>query len=338
MDRHGWTSLPRAELEMPALGLGAAPLGGLFAMVDDDSAARTIEHAWTAGIRYFDTAPLYGFGLSERRLGRALRSRERDDYVLSSKVGRLLRADAPPDPAQFHEGEAIYKAETGLNPVFDYSRDGVRRSIEESLERLGVDRIDIAYVHDPDDHIEEALGQALPALAELRDEGMVRGIGAGMNQTPALLRLVTEFECDVILCAGRYTLLDFEAHDELFPACLERGTAVVAGGVFNSGILADPRPGATFNYIPAPDELVARAQRIQEHCERHAVALTTAAVQFVAAHPAVTTVLVGARSPDEVEGAVGATQATIPDALWDDLTADGLLRSDLPQPKGHQHG
>ena len=294
------------------LALGCAPLAGLYAPVEEAEARATVDAAWDAGVRAFDTAPLYGFGVSEQRVGAALRERPRDELVLCTKVGRLLgpRTGAPgPEAAQF-------PAAPPLAPRFDFSRDGVLRSFEASLERLGVERIDVVHVHDPDEHMEAALEQAYPALEELRAQGLVRAIGAGMNQAPALARLVREADLDCVLLAGRYTLLDRSAAAGLLPACAERGVAVIAGGVFNSGILAG---GATYDYAPAPAAVVARVRRMRAACERHGASLTAAALQFPLRHPAVACVLVGARSPAELREAARLLADLVPAALWDEL-------------------
>jgi D-threo-aldose 1-dehydrogenase len=302
--------LGKTPLHVTQLGLGTAPLGGLFEAVSDDTAHRVIDAAWEAGIRYFDTAPLYGHGLAERRLGAVLGSKPRDEFVLSTKVGRLLRADAPPEPGQ------AYKGVPPVNPVFDFSYDGVMRSVEESLSRLGFDRIDVLHIHDPDDHFEEASTGAYRALDRLRSEGSIGAVGAGMNQSEMLVRFARAADFDCFLLAGRYTLLDRSGAVELLPLCVERRIAIIAGGVFNSGILADPRPGATFNYTTAPPELVRRAEELKAVCDRLGVDLKAAAIQFPLRHPAVATVLTGCRSVEELEENVRAFQTAIPDELW----------------------
>lgn len=300
---------------MTRLGLGTAFLGNLFVAVSDDEAHRVVEAAWDAGMRFFDTAPLYGHGLAERRLGAVLRTKPRDDFVLATKVGRLLRAGAPPEPGQ------SYVDVPPVNPVFDFSYDGVMRSVEESLERLGLDRIDILHIHDPDAHFEEALTGAYPALDRLRSEGSIGAVGAGMNQweMPARFARAADFDC--FLLAGRYTLLDRSGASELLPLCVERGIAIIAGGVFNSGILASPRPGGTFNYQAASPEVIAQARRLDEICSRRGVPLKAAAIQFPLRHPAVPVVLTGCRSVSEVEQNVSAFQTPIPDDLWKELDA-----------------
>ena len=281
----------------------------------DDEAHRVVEAAWQAGIRFFDTAPLYGHGLAEQRLGAVLRAKPREEFVLATKVGRLLRADAPPEPGQ------AYKGVPPVNPTYDFSYDGVMRSVEESLARLGLDRVDVLHIHDPDEHFEDALAGAYRALDRLRAEGTIRAVGAGMNQAEMLVRFAREADFDCFLLAGRYTLLDRTAAAELLPLCVEKSIAIIAGGVFNSGILANPRPGTTFNYQPAPPELVDRALRMQEICARHGVELKAAAIQFPLRHPAVASVLTGCRSVREVEENVRMFQAPIPSSLWDELDA-----------------
>jgi D-threo-aldose 1-dehydrogenase len=317
-------------LRVSALALGTAPLGNLFAPVAEDDAEATVRSALAAGLTFVDTAPHYGLGLAERRLGRLLAGRPRDGFVVSTKVGRLVRPLAPGETA---DPEGYVGTPPGRR-VWDFSRDGVRRSLEESLERLGLDRVDVVLVHDPDDHEREAREQAFPALAELRDQGAVGAIGAGMNQAEMLTRFVRDLDLDLVLVAGRYSLLDQGALAELLPACAARGTAVVVGGVFNSGLLADPRPGATFDYLPAAPELVARAVRLAEVCARHGVHLRTAALAFPFGHPAVTSVLVGARSAGEVADAVAAFERPVPGDLWAELVAAGLLPDHVPTPAG----
>ncbi|TMG22683.1 MAG: aldo/keto reductase [Chloroflexi bacterium] len=313
------------SLQVTRLGFGTAPLGGLFQALADDEAHRVVEAAWSAGIRFFDTAPQYGNGLAEQRLGTVLRAKPRDQFVLATKVGRLLRAGAPPQSETFPDAPP-------LNPVFDFSYDGVMRSVEESVARLGIERIDILHIHDPDDHFAEALSEAYPALDRLRAEGTITAVGAGMNQAEMLARFAREANFDCFLLAGRYTLLDQVGLKELLPLCAERGIAIIAGGVFNSGILADPTPGTHYNYKAAPDELVQRAGRIKAVCERHGVSQKAAAIQFPLGHPAVQTVLTGCRSVDELNENVEAFQAPIPPAAWDELKADGLLVADAPVP------
>ncbi len=298
-------------VEITRLGLGCAPLGNLFEAMTDADAAATVIAAWDAGIRFFDTAPLYGHGLSERRLGETLRAYPRDEFIVSSKVGRLLRPDADFDPG-------IFRIPHGVAPVFDYSADGVRRSIEESLERLGLDRLDVVLVHDPDDHEQAALDGAFPALLALRDEGVVRAIGAGMNQAEMLDRFVDRVDLDCVLLAGRYTLLD-DSGDALVRRCAERGVGVIVGGVFNSGVLAGAPRSPTFDYAPADQRIVERVDALRATCARHDVALPAAALQFALRNPAVGSVVVGAADPHEVRADVEWVGVPIPPELWTEL-------------------
>jgi D-threo-aldose 1-dehydrogenase len=290
------------------LGLGGAPLGNLYEPVSEEEARATVDAAWDAGVRFYDTAPLYGHGLSERRLGEALRGRPRDQYRVSTKVGRVLVDGVDPD--------SVFVDVPPVRPVFDFSHDGVLRSFEASLERLGLDRVDVLLVHDPDDHEADALAGAFPALRRLRDEGVVGAIGAGMNQTAMLARFVDEAAVDCVLVAGRWTLLDRRAGDELLPLCAERGVDVIAGGVFNSGLLARPADGATYDYATASADLVAAARRIDAVCREHGVPIRAAAMAFAARHPSVTTVLTGARAADEIRSNAADFARPVPDELW----------------------
>ena len=322
----------QGRLELPRIGLGTAPLGGLFRPTEDAEATEAVRAAYALGVRYFDTAPLYGYGLAEQRLGRGLQEKPRHEFVVSTKVGRLLRADAPPDVSQFHKGEPYYKGTPPVNPVFDFSYDGVMRSVEESLERLGLDRVDILYIHDPDRYHNAALEGAYKALASLRSEGSVAAIGVGMNAWEPLAQFAREADFDCFMLAGRYTLLDQSALPELLPLCLERGIGVIAAGVYNSGVLADPRAKARFNYIPAPAELVERAVRIETVCNRWNVPLRAAALQFPFGHPAVASVVVGCRTAAAVQDNLNLFRVPIPAGLWQDLVAEGLLPEGVPHP------
>jgi D-threo-aldose 1-dehydrogenase len=333
--------LGRTGLRVTRLGFGAAPIGGLYEAVADADAQATIERAWELGIRTFDVAPLYGYGAAERRLGAALAGRPRDEFVLSTKVGRLVRRAEAIEPTDDVDPQAIdgredafYVRSEPVRMVFDYSADGIRRSIEESLARLGLDRIDIALIHDPDTHWEAAIDEAFPALARLRDEGVIRAIGVGMNQSPMLARFAREGDFDVFLLAGRYTLLDQEALGELLPLCVERNIALLVGGVMNSGILADPRPGGRFDYAPAPPAVVERARRLAATCARHDVPLRAVAVQFPLAHPAVRSLIAGVRRIDHLEEYPGLMAQPIPAALWAELRAQGLIDPAAPVPGG----
>jgi D-threo-aldose 1-dehydrogenase len=308
----------RTDVQVSRLGLGLAPIGGLFAPVDEAQARATVEKAWELGIRYFDVAPLYGNGLAERRAGPVLAAKPRAEFALSTKVGRLLRAGGGDE-------QDIWAEPATVTPVFDFSAEGVRTSYAESLARLGLDRADILHLHDPDDHFEQAAAEALPALAELRRRGRIGAVSAGMNQAKMLADLVRTGGLDCVLLAGRFTLLDQSGAAELLPLAAERGVSVIAAGVFNSGLLADPRPGATYDYVPAPPELLDRALAIRQVCERHGVPLRAAAIQFPLTHPAVACVLVGGRSPAEVADAVRMSSVPIPGALWSDLRTEGLI-------------
>jgi D-threo-aldose 1-dehydrogenase len=317
-------------IALTPLGFGGAPLGNLYAPLPDADAAGAVDAAWDCGVRFFDTAPHYGLGLSERRLGAALRPRPREEYVLSTKIGRILEPLA--EPGGDFDAAGGFAVPVTHRRVWDFSRDGVRRSLAESLERLDLDRVDIVFIHDPDDHRREAFEEAYPALEELRAEGVVRAIGAGMNQSAMLADFARETDVDVLLLAGRYTLLEQGALDDLLPVCEARGVAVVAAGVFNSGLLARDRPpeDATYDYAPAPAELIERARAIAVVCERHGVSLPAAALAFPGRHPAVACVLVGARAGGEVERNAGLLAAPVPDELWQELKAEGLLRADAP--------
>jgi D-threo-aldose 1-dehydrogenase len=312
--------LGRSGVAVSEISFGGAAIGNLFTAVTDDDARAAVDAAWDGGIRYFDTAPHYGLGLSERRLGAALRDRPRGEYVISTKVGRLLEPARSTGPAAGGGRDAEgFDVPGNLVRRLDYSADGVRRSLEASLGRLGLDRVDIALIHDPDAHGEQALREAYPALARLRAEGVVGAIGVGMNQTEMLTRFVRETDIDVVLVAGRYTLLDQTAADALLPAALERGVSVIAGGVFNSGVLAAPTPDATYDYAAAPGSLISRALRLQEICAQAGVPLRAAAARFPLAHPAVASVLIGARNAAEVTDAIELRGLDIPPELWESL-------------------
>ncbi|MEV0378401.1 aldo/keto reductase [Nonomuraea sp. NPDC050643] len=308
------------RIELPRRGFGGAPIGNLFEEVPEEQARATIDAAWDQGVRLYDTAPHYGLGLSERRLGAALAGRS--GYVLSTKVGRLL---VPASSGGRRDGEG-FDVPADLERVWDFSRDGVRRSLAESLARLGLPAIDIALIHDPDDHVEQAIEQAYPALAEARAEGSVRAIGVGMNQWQAPLRFVQETDIDVVMLAGRYTLLD-QSGLPLLEECVKRGVRVLAAGVFNSGLLATGEPAGTYNYQPAPEPMVERARRIAAVCERHGVTLPQAAMAFPLRHPAIATVVLGARAPQEVVANAALWSRPVPDALWAELEAEELLQA-----------
>lgn len=313
-------------MTMTEIGLGAAQLGNLYRETTDAEAAATIETAWQAGIRMFDTAPHYGLGLSERRVGALLSGYPRDEYLLSTKVGRLLVPSPELADRQDSEGFAVPAAS---RRELDYSRDGVLRSIEASLERLGLDRIDIGYLHDPDDpeHFAVASTEGIGALIELRDQGVLRGVGAGMKDAAPLAELIRRADVDVIMCAGRLTLLDNTAHDELIPLARERGVGIVAAGVYNSGLLATAQPqgDATYDYAPANAALLARARDLAARCERHGVTLPDVAIAYTLAEPSVVCTVVGARGQSQVTSTMTRYHTVVPDALWVELASDGFI-------------
>jgi D-threo-aldose 1-dehydrogenase len=323
--------VPGTPLAVSELSLGCAQLGNIYREVSDADARSTVDTAWELGLRYFDTAPHYGLGLSERRLGAALSSRRRDDYVLSSKVGRVL------DRVDIVHGldDQGFVVPATHRRRWDFSREGIRRSLEESLERLGLDRLDIVYLHDPDEHWTEVLATGYAALEELRSDGIVCAIGAGMNQSAMLTDLVRETDVDVVMLAGRYTLLEQGALDDLLPLCRERGVVVVAAGVFNSGLLARAHPAGDvkYDYVEAPRELVERAHAIARVCERHGTTLPGAALAFPLAHPAVASVCVGARSAAQMQRNASLYGEKIAPDLWSELKAERLLRDDAPVPR-----
>jgi D-threo-aldose 1-dehydrogenase len=303
------------------LGLGTAPIGNLQGLHGDSEAAKIVELAYEVGVRYVDTAPYYGCGVAERRVGAVLQAKGRESFVLSTKVGRLIRAGDEGEPCA-----------SGLRSVFDFSYDGVMRSLEESLERLGLDRVDILFIHDPDAHYDGAVRGAYPTLRRLRDEGTVGAIGVGMNGAEMLVRFARETDVDCFLLAGRYTLLDQSGLAELFPLCTERGIGIVAGGVFNSGVLANPSPQASYFYRPVPEEVLHRVHNIERICRRYDVPLKAAAIQFPLGHPAVRSVLVGVESCDELRDDIALFQHPIPPELWRDLQREGVLAPDAPLP------
>lgn len=304
------------------LGFGASAIGGLFTPVSEDEGTAVARAALDIGLRYIDTAPLYGLGASERRVGAALGEVAREDFTISTKVGRLVRRK----PATFETlPEGMWHVPDELKPVFDFSRDGVRRSLVESLERLDLDAVDIALVHDPDGFVDRVITETLPALRELCDEGLVRAVGIGMADTDALEQIVRAAPVDCVLIAGRFTLLDQTAHAGLLPACARENVGVILGGVFNSGILADPASAARFDYLPAEPSLVGRACQIAAICAGHGVPLPAAALQFGFRHPAVRTVLTGVRSTVELTANVTHFNLEIPEDMWNELELAGLI-------------
>jgi D-threo-aldose 1-dehydrogenase len=328
-------------LSFSALGFGAAPIGNMNRVLGEAEAEATVRQAWSLGLRYFDTAPLYGHGLSEQRVGAALRGEARGSYLLSTKVGRLLQPCAPGE-----EDSGIYLGVPPFRIAYDYSYGGVMRSHEASLARLGLDRIDILYVHDIDamthgsrDAAEARTRELIDqggwrALDELRAAGDVAAIGAGVNEWQPCARLIELADPDIFLLAGRYTLLEQEALASLLPACVSRGIGVVVGGPYNSGILATgPIAGAIYDYAPAPEPVLRRTAAIEAVCRRHGVPLARAALQFPLGHPAVVSVIPGGQTADQVVQNLALLNAPIPDTLWRDLKAAGLLRLDAPTPE-----
>ena len=326
---------------LPSLGFGGAPLGNLFVPLADDAAVDLVLHAHACGVRYFDTAPHYGNGLSERRVGAALRRVAPDSYTLSTKVGRLLIAD--PEAPRFQNG---YADVLPFRQRWDYSYDGTLRSIEDSLERLRALRIDIVYIHDLARHahgseyaarFREAMDGAAPALARLKSEGAIAGFGLGVNEWEVCVEALQHADLDVLLVAGRYTLADQTALPELLPICSKRNVRVVIGGPFNSGILATgatPTDGRApyFNYEPAPPAILERVAAIEAVCASHGVPLKAAALQFPIAHPAVACVVPGVRTIEELDENLSLAQHPIPNAFWRDLREQGLVSADSPLP------
>ena len=316
---------PHRGMDIGILGMGCAQLGNLGSAMTDEEAEATVHAAWDMGIRHFDTAPHYGLGLSERRLGRALAAYPRDEYIVSTKVGRLL----VPSPATAHERDLanLFDVPSDHRRVYDLSRDGVRRSIDASLERLGLDRVDIVYMHDPDDHAEAARTTGARALTELRDEGVIRGFGAGMNQAGMLADLIEQTDVDIVMCAGRLTLLEQASSVRMLEAAREREVAVVAAAVYNSGLLArESVPDrVTYDYADAPIDIVERARGIERICRAHGVSLPAAALQFPLRLPQVVASVVGLRGPRQVEEAAARIDVEIPEALWTALDDAGHI-------------
>lgn len=335
--RH-WDRLGNGGLTFTELGFGTAPLGNLYRAISDEDAHDILTRSWDAGVRYYDTAPLYGLGLSEIRLNRFLRGKPRDSYVLSSKVGRLLKASTP----EKRDGHGKWFDVPSRNEVYDYSYDGVMRSLEFSLERLGIDSIDILFAHDLDlaNHgsqaaldakIDELMNSGYKALLELRDQGVIKAFGAGVNEWEPCQTLTERGDFDLFLLAGRYTLLEQELLESFLPLAEQRGIGIVIGGPYNSGILATgPRPGAFYNYDPAPKDILDRVSQIQSICERHGTRMVDAAFQFALRHPSTVSVIPGGQGVMEMESNTQAAKAEVPTALWQDLKTAGLMREDAP--------
>jgi D-threo-aldose 1-dehydrogenase len=325
-------------LSLTRIGFGGAPIGDLKRAPADAESLALLQNAWDAGIRYFDTAPFYGSGLSERRIGDFLRDKPRDDYVLSTKVGRLLVPDREWSLSRFGTPRAM-----PFRPVFDFTYDGVMRSYECSLQRLGLERTDILLLHDLGRHsqgenhdqtLKDALGGGIRALTELRAAGAVKAIGVGVNEWQILDLLMDHGHWDVFLLANRYTLLDHAVLDRFLPRCVREGVAIIAGAPLNAGILATGAvPGAQYDYSPASEEILAKVRRIEEICRAHEVPLIRAALNFPLGHQAVTAIIPGFSTPKELESNLSQYRETIPDALWDDLRRAGLLDAEAPVPQ-----
>jgi D-threo-aldose 1-dehydrogenase len=315
----------RTGLQLSEFGFGAAQIGNLYTAVSDEEAERAVDTAWDLGVRYFDTAPHYGLGLSERRLGRALAKYPRDEFVLSTKVGRIL-VDSP-ETAQDMDPD-FYMVRAERRREWDFSRDGILRSIDDSLERTGLGRIDIVYMHDPEQHWESASTTGAQTLADLRGQGVINAFGAGMNESAMLENFVRRCDADVVMCASRFTLLEQGALDDLLPAVEEHGVSVVAAAPYNTGLLSrDVVPdSAKYDYGDAPRELVNRAREIAQICASHGVSLPAAAVQFALRHPSIVSVVAGVRTSAQSTSSIERLTAPIPEALWSDLNSQGLTR------------
>lgn len=332
MDATASTPLGQTTLRITRLGLGTGLLTRHAAGAGTAGGEAVVEHAYRLGLRFFDTAPLYGSGAAETVVGHVLRQHPRGAFVLATKVGRLLRPAPSADQAPSDRGGSAVERTRPLRPIFDFSYDGVMRSVEESLERLGLDRIDILHIHDPDDHFEQALAGAYPALDRLRREGVIGAVGVGMNQAEMLVAFARRARFDCFLLAGRYTLLDQGALRELLPLCAAERIAVLAAGVLNTGVLAAPRPGATYDYALASPAILQRAHGLEAICARHGVPLAAAALQFPLGHPAVAAVVVGCSSIAQVDEDVRLFGFEVPAALWDDLKRERLLPDAAPVP------
>jgi len=320
MARHNQkVKLKRSDLEVTRLSLGTAPLGGLFKSVTDADGDELLNTALDVGINYFDTAPQYGHGVAEIRLGKALRG-AKVPFVVETNVGRVLRHD--PNAEIF---PWFPDAPRDLVPVFDYSPDGIRRAFDESLERMGLDHLDIVLMHDCEKHVKEAIENAFPVLAEYRSQGLIKAVGIGINHAEEALQIMKGTDLDIALIAGRYSLLDQISHRELFPYALAHNIDISMGGVLNSGVLANPVAGATYNYLPASDEIIARAAKIGEFLKARNIPLLAAALQFPLRHPAVTSVLTGPRTAAELLENVDAFNLELPADIWAELEGANLI-------------
>lgn len=316
--------IKQPQVSLTEYGFGAAQLGNLYRETSDDEAFNALRSAWDSGIRYFDTAPHYGLGLSEFRLGEVLQEYPRAEYVISSKVGRLLEP-SPEMADQLDDHGFVVPA--AWQRRFDFSRTAILRSVEESLIRLNSDYLDIAYLHDPDDHWGQASTEGIDTLIALREQGVVRAIGAGMNQSSMLTRLARDYDVDVLMCAGRYTLLDQEAAADLLPTALANDVSIVIAGVYNSGLLSQPQvpDSAKFDYQQAPEKLLEKARSIAQIAERYGNTLPEVALAFVRAHPAVISTVVGVRTPSQVTQTIERASVEISPQLWEELKSAELL-------------
>ena len=300
----------RTGIKISKFGLGTAAFGGLYRHVSEEDCARTVARAFDLGITYLDTAPHYGKGSAESRLGNILASRDRAEFQISSKVGRLL------DPVEYEADEYFFDADLRKTRTYDYSRAGVERSIKDSLERMQLDRIDIVFIHDPEGNEEVAIKEAAPALEKLRDSGYINAFGIGMNICETPTRFIKETDVDVVLIAGRFSLLDQSAQNELLPTAKSRGVDVIAAGVFNSGLLADPKLNSTYDYIPAPESIIQRARKLKSLAQSYGISIQAAAMQFPLRNDAVKGILVGCRCEKEIDENVRAFNEVIPEDFW----------------------
>lgn len=330
MDPIEKSPLGKSSLKVTRLGIGGGALGGLYADPGDEVAMSTVHRALAVGVNFFDTAPLYGYGKSELRIGKALAGVDRSRFVLATKVGRILE---PEDPAKLTDRICEFDNAPPLRPCFDFSRGGVMRSFEESLQRLNVDCIDVLHIHDPDEHYDQVIRETYLAVRQLREQGLVRAIGVGMNQAEMLVRFATECDFDCFLLAGRYTLLDQTGLKKLLPICLEKRISIILGGPFNSGILATGAVrNAKFDYQDAPAEILKKLTQIETVCSEYRIPLKAAALQFPFTHPAVAGVIPGCRSEFEVEDNMRMMQTLIPPDFWEELRRKGVLPEDVPVP------
>ena len=332
MDPFELRKISDTDIAVTCFGFGGASMGNMYTVAHDDAAQKAIRSAYEAKVRYFDTAPMYGFGKSERLYGSVLKDQPRDSFVLSTKVGRLILAGKPTPETE----DTCFVDIDDAYAVFDYSRDGVLRSLEESRKRLGIDKIDIVYIHDPDvdDSFQQALDEAFPTLAELRSQGVIGAIGAGMNQAEMLRDFAKNADFDCFLLAGRYTLLDQIALKELLPLCQQKNISIIIGGAYNSGILATGAvEGAHYNYTPAPPEIMEKTRKIESVCKRFNVSMKAAALQFPFGHPTVVSNIPGVKTKERFEENLSLFSDPIPADFWAALKEEELLVPEAPVPE-----